>query len=654
MKSTGVGQNRQYPSTYAPLGIQPQQRDSGQSQQRDSGQSQQRDSGQSQQRDSGQSQQRDSGQPQQKDGYRHPPRYTNGNGGNSGMGGGQRNQNGSAHATGNGSYHGGGNTSYRPNRQNTSNDRHQGDNSRRNHEGGNQQRRPNYNMSATADYQPRQIQKSADLESEYSRLNRQDEMTHFVEDPGNPLSATDIATAAAASTIGSGNKQELPVLTLKNSLSKISFCDRECFNVNDNTTKEAILKYIETKYKGLNIIDNQYVLMKPHMLKNITYHEHILTTFTNGNPYLLFLTRIDNVPCSIFIDRKVKDGYCYPKIHCVQYKFANELFDNETVFTGELVRDVNRNFQYLISDLLVHNGEYIKHRNILARFQVLHSILDNEYTADPATEICPIYCKRLFQYADIKFLLKEFMPQLSYTCKGIVFHTLNNQFSDYAWIMPREKQIDVPRRHEVDAEFYRRFPEYERYRSADTNQMAYLTDAEQASGLGDGRTPGETAPPGTEAVQVHTGHSSGNRRQTFVSADALSSDPQKVMLGTSQYYIRLTEPVVLLAMKTDIPDIINLYTQDNLADKLGYAFIPNLRVSQMLYQAFKSLSTGQMTVPVSVTYHRVFNRWVPYEIATDTAHIDTNDTLERKRKTNCLSDAGSSTSETITAIGLVP
>ena len=28
-------------------------------------------------------------------------------------------------------------------------------------------------------------------------------------------------------------------LTLKNSLSKISFCDKECYNINHNKTKEA-------------------------------------------------------------------------------------------------------------------------------------------------------------------------------------------------------------------------------------------------------------------------------------------------------------------------------------------------------------------------------------------------------------------------------
>lgn len=595
MKSTGVGQNRQYPSTFAPVGSNP-------------GFSLHNNN-----KPNRQTRPDNTQQPQSQG-----PNFSR-------------------------------NNSYRPNRgSNTQSGQygHHNQPGRQHNQSSGYRGNTNQFTTASANYQPRQVQKSVDLEDEYSRLHRQDEITHFVEDPNNPLSATDMATAA--NQIHNSNKQDLPVLTLKNSLSKISFCDRECFNVNDNTTKESILKYIETKYKGLNIIDNQYVLMKPHMLKNITYHEHILTTFTNGNPYLLFLTRIDNVPCSIFIDRKVKDGYCYPKIHCVQYKFAPELFDTETVFTGELVRDVNRNFQYLISDLLVHNGEYIKHRNILARFQTLHSILDQQYTPDPTTEICPIYCKRLFQYADIKFLLQEFLPVLSYTCKGIVFHTLNNQFSDYAWIMPREKQIDVPRKHEVDAEFYRRYPEFVQFRSADINQMSHLVN------LADNTESNISNQHGNQQGNQQSNNHSSVRRKEFVSADVLGSNPQKVMLGSSSYYIQLTDSVILLAMKTDIPDIINLYTQDNLTDKLGYAFIPNLRVSQMLYQGFKQLPAGQITIPVVVAYHRIFNRWVPYEIAAPTSTIDTAATLEQKKISNGLTSSTTQTiSENITAIGLV-
>lgn len=527
-------------------------------------------------------------------------------------------------------------------------------------------------------YQPRQIQKTADLESEYNRLHKQDELTHYVEDPTNILSLTNMATLAENEQ--TNVKSELPVLTLKNSLSKISFCDRECFNVNDNVTKEAILKYIETKYKGLNIIDNQYVMMKPHMLKNITYHEHILTTFTNGNPYLLVLTRIDNVPCSIFIDRKVKDGYCYPKIHCVQYKFDSILFDTETIFTGELVRDINRNFQYLISDLLVYNGEYIKHRNILSRFQTLHTLLDTQYTPDITVEICPLYCKRLFQYADIKFVLHEFLPTLSYTCKGLIFHTLNNQFSDYAWVMPREKQIDVKRQHDIDTEFYTRFPEFAQYRSADINQLTYLTnhnskpnnqsvDSQLVTNqeVNDYRRPSVSIHhsnyPDPDSVVISDIYTSDkkstmqfelSKNRQFVGADAMSSNPFNTMLGNSNYYVKLLDPVILLAMQTEIPDIINLYTQDNLTDKLGYAFIPNLRVSQMLYHAFKQLPTGQITIYVSVAFHRVFNRWVPFEIVSNPILVDTTATLESKKLSNKLTDIVTATnSENVTAIGLI-
>lgn len=61
-----------------------------------------------------------------------------------------------------------------------------------------------------------------------------------------------------------------------------------------------------------------------------------------------------------------------------------------------------------------------------------------------------------------------------------------------------------------------------------------------------------------------------------------------------------------------------------------------------------------MTIPVSVAYHRVFNRWVPYEIAPATQHVDTTATLDAKKVANKLTDLANATAgENITAIGLV-
>jgi hypothetical protein len=249
-------------------------------------------------------------------------------------------------------------------------------------------------------------------------------------------------------------------LTLDNSLNKISFCDKECFNINNNQTKGNIVSYIQSKYQ-IKIIDREYVTLNPHMLRNISNHEHYLATYTNGNPYLLWFTKIDGKNCAIFIDRKLKDGYSYPKIHLVQYNFDDHIFETDMLLTGELVRDINREWCYLISDLIIYEGENITTtKNILSRFNLLYNILDKYYKPDINIESCPIFIKKLWQYSDIDKFINNYLPSLSYICKGIVFYTMNNQFSNYALIIPKELQIRVKNANEADIDFYKKYPQY--------------------------------------------------------------------------------------------------------------------------------------------------------------------------------------------------
>jgi len=63
-------------------------------------------------------------------------------------------------------------------------------------------------------------------------------------------------------------------------------------------------------------------------------------------------------------------------------------------------------------------------------------------------EICPLQIKKLFLYSQINELVNRFIPSLSYICKGLVFNTLNNSCSDYALLLPRDKQ---PRINSADS-----------------------------------------------------------------------------------------------------------------------------------------------------------------------------------------------------------
>jgi hypothetical protein len=343
--------------------------------------------------------------------------------------------------------------------------------------------------------------------------------------------------------------------SLKNSLSTISFCDKECYNLNQNTTKDKLIRYIEGKYP-IKIIDKQYVIINPRILYNISKHEHIITTLTNGNPYLLFLTIIDDVKWCIFIDRKLKNGYTYPKIHCTQYDFDDELFKMETVFNGELVRDVNRHWKFIIGDILVYKNNYIiKQKNFLSRIELIHNIFNKEYNKNNDIEICPLQVKKLFQYSQITELFDTFMTDLSYTCRGLIFNTLNNRFTNYAWILPKEQQLRVRKMNDEEAE------------------LGFVIDA----------------------------------NKTFVKAkDVFSSD----MSGTipDSQYIDKTINEVKTIKKSAVPDI---YEFVDLNDEIAY--IPNYKISSMLYNYFAK-NSEKIDVKVNCIYHNYFNKWIPVEI----------------------------------------
>ena len=458
-------------------------------------------------------------------------------------------------------------------------------------------------------------------------------------------------------------------LTLKNSLSKISFCNKECFNINNNKTKEKIINHIQEKY-NLQIIDKQYVLINPHMVKNITFHEHLVSTFTNGNPYLLYLTQIDGINCSIFIDRKLKNGYSYPKIHCVQYRFDNELFEKDTMFTGELVRDKNHEWLFLISDLLIFEGNLTKTKNVLSRFQLIHKILDNYYTKDEDNEICPLYIKKLFQYNQITEIFNEFMPSLSYICKGIVFYTLNSQFSNYAWITPRDNQIQVMDEEDLINKFFEKYPNYLQYKDVlmnndgnidvnslltfnnnmidnnmidnnmidnnmiNNNQNSYTdntnTDTNNSYTTNTDTNNSYTTNTdtnNTNNITKNTNNTDTNNSNNINNCNNYNSElsyqnsknNKSNIMQQSNINQQLNKnnildsvkpnQAVLTIVKTNTPDIYHLFCLNDDINKVGIAFIPNINISHMLYDEFSTNSNNKLKVICN--YQTFFGKWIP-------------------------------------------
>ena len=365
------------------------------------------------------------------------------------------------------------------------------------------------------------------------------------------------------------------MLTLTNTLSDISFCDKKCSNVNNNDFKEEFIRLIDDKYK-ISVVDKPYVFLNPSILKNVLYHQHLLTLLTNGNPYLLYLTRIDDVNCCFYIDRKLKSGFSFPKIHFVKYQFQDELY-NDTIFSGELVRDKNNAWFFLIDNLLVLKGEKMNNENIVSKFDTIYSIFNNKYVCNSALEPCPIQIKKLFSYSQIKILINKYLPSLSYYCRGIVFYNLNTKYSNYSLLFPKNFGYKLIGSAEIDDMIRTKKPTLwsKTINKTDTNMDTYNDTNMNAN-------------------------TTSNMNANTLKAEVITNKIDK-------------NNIVFKVLHTDMPDVFNLYIyNEDKSDLIKYdnALIPNMVISKYLYNLFRN-NKNTINISMECKYSSIFKKWIP-------------------------------------------
>jgi|TARA_B110000285_G_C15079596_1_gene592733 hypothetical protein len=218
-------------------------------------------------------------------------------------------------------------------------------------------------------------------------------------------------------------------------ISRTSFCSKEIDNVTDNSMKKYILDNLDIKtgikftYRYAKIYNEQYK-------KNLN-NPHLICLKSSGTPYLLFCTQINDINYCFLIDKKVKDGYEYPKIFIVHYRFSPELFQG-TLFETELIRDKNQEWSLLLGDIYHNSGSSLKNVQIHDRMNQCIDIMENKYITDSFCDICPISIKKYFDLNEIRYIFSELIPQLSYRIRGFYFVPLKTSYSKILYIFKDE------------------------------------------------------------------------------------------------------------------------------------------------------------------------------------------------------------------------
>ena len=210
-------------------------------------------------------------------------------------------------------------------------------------------------------------------------------------------------------------------------IGEISFVGKIAHNIKSDDFKKKILERLDDKY-GVKIIARHFVKFDISMISNLNDNPHLICLRSNGNPYFLLLTKINFVNYCIFIDKKIQQGYYFPRMVVVKYHFDDVLFD-DTIFDGEMVKTRTKNtWQYLINDIIVCKGKYLHEINLVKRLNILYEILHAHYKPDDH-DISDIRVKKYFSYDEL-CAIEHHQNDLDYTCRGIYFKPLFLRFKD--------------------------------------------------------------------------------------------------------------------------------------------------------------------------------------------------------------------------------
>ena len=355
------------------------------------------------------------------------------------------------------------------------------------------------------------------------------------------------------------------------SFTQTSFCGSTVDNITDNDTKEYILSQMGFKCGGITYQSRYAKVYNPNYKKNME-NPHILCLKSSGTPYLLFLTQINETNYSFLIDKKIKDGYSYPKIFSVPYSWNGDVYEG-TLMECELIRDRQKRWSLGIGDVYYLGGQNVRQTIIMERIQKLHDMFSTQFNESEFCNTCPPFVKRYFDYREVPHIIDEFVPTLPYDIRGFYFVPLRCSYSKIIYLLPRDNPMNQ--------------------RPPKTHGSVKAQGSVKAHGYA--KTHGSAA------------HGYAKAQNSAVQNSAISGVPSEKMDSST----KVAETRLLRIMKTMKPDVYEVYSETNDSmKKLGLALVQTKDASQRLKDAFEG-KTPTSEVRLECAFHDRFKKWYP-------------------------------------------
>jgi hypothetical protein len=354
------------------------------------------------------------------------------------------------------------------------------------------------------------------------------------------------------------------------------FCNKKALQIVSTNIRKDIQKQINDI--GLfNLTSKYYTFLNKKNVNNLKESNFLVTLSTFGKKFILFMTVYNNKKYCIFINKK------NDSMVVTQLKFADDIFLG-TLFDGELVKNSNEKWIYLINDIAYYKGNNIITKTFDERQNIINNIIMNEHqNGDNDSETLFITKKIYFENKNIKDLVDNYINHLNYKCSGLYFKNTNNFSDNYLFIFPEcrsDSKILGGTNFEIE-----------------TNNLENKPESKQES------------------------------KQENKQEHKPENKPKNLKLEKTTCRFLLNN--------TPMPDIYELYciNSNNSIEKHSYASVPDLHTSDFLkkltennmdiMEDIKTRLENNKVIFVECNYHKGFKKWIPFKKVDSMDSINT-------------------------------
>ncbi len=362
------------------------------------------------------------------------------------------------------------------------------------------------------------------------------------------------------------------------------FLNHKGYEINESKIRTAVLNNIR-RIGNFGVTSKYYTFLNKKNLYEIKDGDFKVSLCSYGKKYVLFLTTIEDKRYSVLINKKNE-----VMVHC-KYNFQHQLYSG-TLFDGELVKNEDNKWVFIINDVAYENGVNVITRSFEERQTIINDIIENKYLKN-GENMTHIMKKLYFGYEHLEDLSTRYRGSLSYKCSGIYFRNVFNYSDNYLYVFPECR---------TDHQVLTKVEETTTTNNSNTNNREDLVDD----------IFGEVDVINTNRVNEDT--------TTNVKVD-----------NKKNTYFAEKKTCKFLAKPTTKPDVYELYCKsfDRHIEKYAYAGIPNMQTSKLMKGLFKNyvdevdlttLIRERKAIFVECEYKKKFKKWIPLREATGMDH----------------------------------